>query len=40
MKNGNREDPFGRMMKEIDRCSVLWSSDEHHEAVVKFMNKK
>lgn len=28
-----------RFRKEIDECSTLWESDEHHEAVQRFLNK-
>ncbi|MBU8907126.1 enoyl-CoA hydratase/isomerase family protein [Desertibacillus haloalkaliphilus] len=28
-----------RFYKEIDHCSTLWASDEHHEAVERFLNK-
>ncbi|MFT4416110.1 enoyl-CoA hydratase/isomerase family protein [Fredinandcohnia humi] len=28
-----------RMFREIEECSVLWASDEHHQAVSSFMNK-
>lgn len=27
-----------RMFAEIEKCSVLWESDEHHEAVNQFLN--
>jgi enoyl-CoA hydratase len=28
-----------RLHKEIDQCATLWESEEHHEAVQKFLNK-
>lgn len=28
-----------RFIKEIDECSTLWATDEHHEAVQRFLNK-
>ncbi|MBN8191571.1 enoyl-CoA hydratase/isomerase family protein [Bacillus sp. NTK074B] len=28
------------ILEEIKRCSVLWASDEHHQAVDKFFNKE
>ena len=30
----------GRMDAEIRECSKLWASDEHHDAVGRFLNKK
>ncbi|MDF9762514.1 enoyl-CoA hydratase/carnithine racemase [Peribacillus simplex] len=30
----------GRMDAEIRECSKLWASDEHHDAVDRFLNKK
>lgn len=28
-----------RVIEEIDGCSTLWETDEHHEAVTRFINK-
>ncbi|WP_070120207.1 enoyl-CoA hydratase/isomerase family protein [Bacillus marinisedimentorum] len=30
---------YERFMNEIERCAELWESEEHHEAVARFMNK-
>lgn len=30
---------FKRVLDEIEDCSTLWESPEHHEAVQRFMNK-
>ncbi|WP_096199245.1 enoyl-CoA hydratase/isomerase family protein [Bacillus sp. FJAT-45350] len=35
----DKEDIKRRMAKEIDECSTLWASDEHHEAVQRFLAK-
>jgi enoyl-CoA hydratase len=29
-----------RMFEEIERCSILWESEEHHQAVESFIKKK
>lgn len=29
-----------RMFKEIEQCSVLWESDEHHQVVAAFLGSK
>lgn len=29
-----------RMLAEINQCSILWESDEHHEAVQSFLDAK
>jgi enoyl-CoA hydratase len=30
----------GRMLQEVTQCSVLWESEEHHEAVKSFLKRK
>ncbi len=30
---------YERFMNEVERCAELWESDEHHEAVARFMKK-
>ncbi|WP_026674389.1 enoyl-CoA hydratase/isomerase family protein [Alkalihalobacterium bogoriense] len=35
----DKENIKRRIMREIDECAVLWASEEHHEAVKKFLRK-
>ena len=35
----DKENIKNRFFKEIDECSTLWESDEHHAAVQRFLNK-
>lgn len=35
----DKETIKNRFFKEIDECSTLWESEEHHAAVEKFLNK-
>lgn len=35
----DKDEVKARFKREIDECSTLWASDEHHEAVERFLSK-